>query len=481
MAQTMMQPGIAATRLAFTTSPPTVVELPETTAYLFDIPLVSSADEQNGFYAAMSDGSGWPGAALFKSSDGGTTFASVASTSTPAVMGTALSALGMFYGGNVFDEVNFVRILTTGGELTSASMLAVLNGTNEAILGDEVIQFRDAELVDVDTYELSGLLRGRLGTEWAMGAHVSGERFALLPLLRVPSARAELNQSRQYKPVTFGATVADATAQTFANTGVALRPYAPVHLGGGTDDAGDVALTATRRTRLDGGWVDFVDVPLGETTERYVFQIWDASYIQCARVIETTTPSATYSAADQVADFGDEQAHIYFTVGQIGSIGIGIQARGVATGSGPNDDLPLAPITPYANSPATTGGGGSVDSVLDWATSSGAIVSPLPRGQIWVGEFTVGATPPTSGSVSWAEYGAAPAPRRARLATDAAATNVLAEAYTGLGQFQFGSSTPVPLSAGTTYYLWIQSGVTPDGVVTGAGDCSMIALLNHTP
>jgi hypothetical protein len=29
-------------------------------------------------------------------------------------------------------------------------------------------------------YELSGLLRGRRGTEWAMASHVTGERFILL-------------------------------------------------------------------------------------------------------------------------------------------------------------------------------------------------------------------------------------------------------------------------------------------------------------
>jgi hypothetical protein len=479
--QSFNQPGIAATRLSFTSSPPSVVMLPTTTLYMFDLPLVSDSDEPNGIYAAMAGTAGWPGAALMKSNDGGSTYATIGSTSAVATIGTASTVLANFYGGNVFDESNVVTVVLTSGELSNATEIAVLGGANEAVLGNEVFNFKNADLVDVDTYELSGLLRGRLGTEWAMGSHVVNERFAVLPLLRVPAPLSEINQVRQYKPVTFGATIGSAAAQSFANSGESLKPYSPVHLGGGTDASGNVTINWTRRTRIGGGWMDFVDAPLSEASERYVVQIWDASYLQCARIIETTAQTATYSSADQVTDFGAQQAHIYFTVGQIGAIGIGHQARGVAVGHGSTDDLPLAEIPPYANSPNNPIDGGHVDTVLDWDSSSGAIISPLARGYTWVGQFTVGGTPPTSGSIGWAEYGAAPTIRRVRFCTSADGTGVLAEAYSGIGSIAFGSSTTIPLSAATTYYLRIQSGVTPDGVVSGSGDCSMIVFLNHTP
>jgi len=351
LSQIFAQAGGAVTRLEFTSSPPTVVVVGDTTVYLLDIPLVSDGDDPDGFYAAASGGDGWPGYTLMKSIDGGASYSAAASTAVASVVGTALDTLGDFTGGNTFDEADVVTVLTTGGgELASATELAVLNGANEAVIGDEVIQFKSAELVDVNTYELSGLLRGRLGTEWAIGSHVSGERFVLLPALRVPSEFSELYVARSYKPVTFGKTLASAGAQEFTNTGAAYRCYAPVLLGGGTDGAGNVALNWTRRTRTGGAWLPFADVPLSEIAESYAVEIWNADFSLCARTIFVSgTTSTVYDAADQVSDFGAEQQTIYFTVAQFGSVSLGTRGRGTATGAGATNDDPIAPIDPVPN------------------------------------------------------------------------------------------------------------------------------------
>lgn len=348
-AQAFVQSGVSVPRLDFTSSPPVVVALDATTLYLLDLPLVNDSDDPNGLYAAMApaSGAGWTGAALFKSSDGGVSYSSISSTTSRAVIGTTVDALGNFYGGNIFDEASVVTVVTTGGELASVSEVAVLNGANEAVIGDEVIQFKNAALVDTDTYELTGLLRGRLGTEWAMGTHASDERFALLPTLRVPAPFEELYQVRSYKPVTFGGTVAGAHDQSFTNTGMAWKPYAPVLLGGGTDDVGNVEMHWTRRARVGGGaWLG-VDVPLSEVAEFYSVLIFNSDYSLCAReIIASDVQTATYSAADQTTDFGDVQETIYFAVAQIGSINAGTGARGTAPGSGGSDDDPISPITP---------------------------------------------------------------------------------------------------------------------------------------
>lgn len=233
------------------------------------------------------------------------------------------------------------------GELSSATELAVLNGSNKTILGDEVFQFKNAELTGTNTYVLSGLLRGRRGTEWATGTHAAGDRFALIPVERPALTFSELFAARDYKAVTSGATVASAAAQEFTSNGVAYRTYAPVDVGGGCDSDGNVTLNWKRRTRVGGAWLPYVDVPLSETAEEYVVQIWDSTYTQCARIILTLSQSTSYAASDQVADFGVEQQTVYFTVGQLGAAGLGKQARGTAPGVGASDDSPLVPIDPY--------------------------------------------------------------------------------------------------------------------------------------
>lgn len=59
-----------------------------------------------------------------------------------------------------------------GPALALASKSAVLNGANRALVeseaGWEMIQYLEAELVDVDTYQLTGLLRGQQGSENAI-------------------------------------------------------------------------------------------------------------------------------------------------------------------------------------------------------------------------------------------------------------------------------------------------------------------------
>lgn len=393
------QPAVAITSTGFPDQ--AIRAKPATVLHLLDIPLIDDGDTPNGFYIAMGPAAAgpWSGAALFKSTDGGSTYTQIASTETAATIGTADTILGDFGGGNLFDVINTVTVVLTSGELSSATELAVLNGANAAVVGLEIIQFKNADLIDVDTYELSGLLRGRRGTEWAIRAHAIGERFVLLPVMRLDAPAAELFQTRTYKAVTYGKTLASATAVDFANMGQALRPYSPVDVGGGSDASGNAILSWKRRTRTGGAWVDFVDASLGESAEGYVVQIWDSTYAQCARIISgLTAQTTTYSAANQVTDFGATQAHIYFTVGQTGTYQLGVQTRGVVPGIGLTDDDPITPITPYNGDPTVPpppsgGEPGVVQTTLiypaDIKYSSGFKI-----GDRWVAKFTVNATPP---------------------------------------------------------------------------------------
>jgi hypothetical protein len=352
LAPVLIPAGIPVSNPIFTSTPSTPagsgVAAP-TLLYLLDLPLVSDSDDPSGVYAAMRGAeTPWPGAAVFKSVDGGSNYSSLGSTSTAAVMGTAMTALGDWSGGNMFDESHTITVVVGSGQtLSSVTETAVLNGANEAALGDEVIQFKNAELIDDDTYELSGLLRGRLGTEWATGTHAIGDRFTLLPVLRVASEFSELNLELDYKGVTFGKTLGSTTSQEFTNTGRAWKPYSPKLLGGGTDGDGDVLLHWTRRTRRGGGAWTSVDVPIGEESEQYAVQIFNSDYSLCARVeFIGGAQSYTYTAADQVADFGATQQTIFFSVGQIGFANIGTQTRGTAPGAGSTNDDPLVPTIP---------------------------------------------------------------------------------------------------------------------------------------
>jgi hypothetical protein len=290
---------------------------------ILDIPILRDQDDDPGFYvAACGYTTGWPGCVVYRSADGGVTWAEATSVLTPAKIGFGGNTpLPNFAGGNVFDEISTVEVhLYAGAELASATRLAVLNGANAMLLGSEIIQFRDATLVSAGIYTLSGLLRGRRGTEWAMSSHTFGERAVLLEaatLRRIVVPTSDIGAERHYRGVTIGRTLASAQVQPYTHAAIGLEPYSPVRLRGTRDGSLNLTTTWIRRTRVGGEWRDYVDVPLGETTESYEVEIWDSAYTTLKRTIAASTPTASYTAAQQTTDFGSAQATVYTRIYQL--------------------------------------------------------------------------------------------------------------------------------------------------------------------
>lgn len=314
--------------------PPVVTPDQRTDLTMLDIPILSDGDAPYGFYIITTGNQSptWNGAVLFKSYDGGVNYSSLQDCDTLGAIGTASTTLGDFAGGNMFDELNTLTVQLTAGSasLYSTTSALVLNGANRALIGNEIIQFRTATLTGLRTYKLSGLLRGRYGTEFAIGTHAASESFALLgSAVNVAGLYAELFVERYYKAVTRGKTLDWGTATPFTNAGVALRTYAPCQLGGGRNAAGDLTLQWTRRTRVGGAWTDYSDVPLSESFESYLITIYeDSSYTTWKRQYYPTTTTQVYSAAYQTTDFGSAQPTVYWSVAQYGGFGVGTTARG---------------------------------------------------------------------------------------------------------------------------------------------------------
>lgn len=299
---------------------------------LLDMPALPGDDPDMGVLRAGACGitRPWRGAALYRADDGAN-FSRLTDLSAPIVAGAAVEVLAAGPSA-VFDEANAVTVVLLGEEeLQSVTPLAVLNGANAALLGEEMLQFTTALLLEPGKYRLSGLLRGRQGTEWAMGSHAAGERFVLLDgrLARLPVPLHLLGRERQYKAVSFGLSLSGAAAQGFTYGGAALKPYSPAHVQGERSGGGDLSLRWVRRTRLDGNWQDRVDVPLHEVAEAYEVDILNG-----AAVVRTlpglTVPAAGYSAAQQAEDFGSAQGAVRVRVYQIsGLIGRGYAAEAV--------------------------------------------------------------------------------------------------------------------------------------------------------
>jgi hypothetical protein len=317
-------------------SPPRAIVA--TKLVLLDIPLLQETDYPNGFYAAVGPAAvgRWPGAEVYKSVDGGSTYTSVGGSLVSDTIGLATSTLGNWTGGNNFDETNHldVAIDDPDNELVSVSEEAVLNGANRFAIGSasagwEVAQFKTATLLSAGHYRLTGFLRGRYGTEWAIPGHAAAETFVLLPTsININRPAADLGTARKYKAVTLGQPLADAAPVDFYNVGVAVIPYSPVLVEGGRNAAGDITINWARRTRIGGVWLESVEVPLSEPVEKYRITFYTTAFGAAVSYFEVTAATTvTYSAIAQGVDFGSLQNPLYVGVRQWGQYGLGYEGR----------------------------------------------------------------------------------------------------------------------------------------------------------
>ena len=275
-----------------------------------DLPLLTGTEISHAPYIAVT-AVPWPGGvALYKSATG-SGFQLDLLIETPATMGRTLNEVKGGPAGR-WDRAGAVQVCLTSGTLQSVSELTVLNGANLAALETapgiwEVIQFASAKLVDVNTYELTHLLRGQGGTEATMPAVLSaGARFVMLDTsvqqIGLTSAERGLDLQWRYGPSRYGIDHETYAMQTRSFEGVGLRPFSPVHVKAHRTAGGDIALSWIRRTRLDGDSWAGLDVPLGEEAEAYEIDILDGGAVK--RTLAASTPSAIYTSADQAVDFG---------------------------------------------------------------------------------------------------------------------------------------------------------------------------------
>ena len=185
-----------------------------------------------------------------------------------------------------------------------------------------MLQFQSAVLVAAATYELSLFLRGQAGTEAAMRSPLAaGARFVLIDgaVTTVDMAPGEIGLAFTWRcgPASRDLGSPAYVEATHAFTGQGLKPLSPVHVRGARS-SGDLAISWIRRTRMGGDSWDAVEVPLAEESERYEIDILDGTTLK--RTLATTTPAATYTAAQQTADFGAPQASIALRVYQLSSV-----------------------------------------------------------------------------------------------------------------------------------------------------------------
>lgn len=290
-----------------------------------DLPLITGAETPHaGRLAAYSNP--FDGAAFYRS-PAISGYEINATLTDAAILGeTALD----FFSGPVgrFDKGNILRVRLYSGELESVADALLFGGANLAAIQNadgewELLQFGAVELVSVGVYDLRRLLRGQFGTEGAMRSPVAaGARFVLLDEAVVEAAMTadERNLAFNWKigPAPYDISHPAFATQTHAFSGLGLRPYSPVHVRGNRNGSGDLTLTWVRRNRLGADSWDQSDIPMSEVVQAYEVDIMDGSTVK--RTLTATSPTAVYTASQQVADFGSVQSVVSVRVYQMSQV-----------------------------------------------------------------------------------------------------------------------------------------------------------------
>jgi hypothetical protein len=237
----------------------------------------------------------------------------------------------------VCGDQSVLRAITYEELMNSAQMFAVGRPGRWEILGAGLTMATNAD----GTITLTGLTRGRRGSEVFCGTHAVGDQVVCLgavgtsvsaaigsAILPTPAGTVSpyIGQQQLYAsaiPASFGGSVSFAlvsggytlgAVMSSPTTGNAERPYAPVHLDA-VISGSDIEIDWDRRDRLDFSHGGGADIPMSETAELYDVVILDGT-TEKRTYANQPPPPFTYPDADIVADWGSMPAALKFDVYQ---------------------------------------------------------------------------------------------------------------------------------------------------------------------
>ncbi|UTU07844.1 putative tail protein [Caulobacter phage C1] len=292
--------------------------------FILNTPLLRDSDDAGGavsrYYVGIGNGypGAYQGAGLFKSTNL-LDYTQIDGGDNDVEWATVVGKLPVPHAGPfAMDWQTRLKLVPAVSwfELESITDDELWQGLNPVMVGDEVIQFRDAIENDDGTWTIWNLLRGRRGTEYACNNHVNGERFIFLNDSTISQQGELINargQARYFKAVAQDRTLQETAATTILYEPRDLMPYAPVDIRRefATDNSLDI--TWARRTRYGGGMVDGTgEVPLGERFERYEVYVLPSAFsgdlsrgaepVGYTRKFETTNSTISYTPEMQAVD-----------------------------------------------------------------------------------------------------------------------------------------------------------------------------------
>lgn len=195
--------------------------------------------------------------------DDGSDFKVVGLIDSQTTTGLVVNALPPTTSYEATDETTVLKVRLTDPnmELESVTQEDMLNSeANSALVGNEIIQFRDATLLTTGEWALTGILRARRGTNYAVLGHQPGETFLLVNSIstgkfsRPPESYVT---TRLFKAAPVSVSLSDVVPTSVSLVPRDLMPYTPEAVKV-TDDGTSVVVSGERRSRVTAALRDGV-------------------------------------------------------------------------------------------------------------------------------------------------------------------------------------------------------------------------------
>lgn len=222
-------------------------------------------------FAALSAASNaWRGAAIFAVQ--GTALVEIGTSgSQRAVIGTLDEPLPPS-AALLFEPQARAMVTLAADDLgfSDSDLDGLASGANRLLIGGEVVQFARAEPLGAGRWQLTGLLRGRGGTEHSAAlGHGAQTPLVLLDDSLVPLDPELAPPLASTRVAAIGTGDGDAVIAPLANPGLSRRPPCPVHARLRLGQDGARTFSWTRRARGQWRWDSVVELPLVEERELY--------------------------------------------------------------------------------------------------------------------------------------------------------------------------------------------------------------------
>ena len=243
------------------------------------------------------------------------------------------------FGAFVPDEDSSITlVLTEGSDSTIVTQTDAQWKSNGLafLVGREVISVRTVVDNGDNSFTVSGLYRGLLGTEQFTDTHAASEQWFLLDssfLMALQDSLDSLNVAELWKAVADGQSFDLAIPFSHTNSGVPSTPFSVSELGA-VNSGNDIVISWMPRSRLTSNMRDGVDGYIeSEQTESYEIDILQNGVL--IRTLTSTDGTVTYTFAQQVTDFGGAVGDVEIDVYKMSNIvGRGYPASITHTGAG---------------------------------------------------------------------------------------------------------------------------------------------------